>query len=531
MSHHHDNTKGDTTADDEAPLAFSFDAEHHRDPQQLIELLGGKGCGLAVMTAMGLPVPPGFTLTTEACRRFDEDGWTEELDLAVRAGLAELEHTTGARLGDHEHPLLVSVRSGAEVSMPGMMDTVLDVGMTDDVAVGLARSTGDDDFAADTSRRALASYAAVVFAAPAAAVSTVRRLRDAEEARAHLAAYGLVVPRDPVQQVIAAVQAVFRSWASPRAEHYRRIQGIDESLGTAATIQAMVFGNLGADSGTGVAFTRDPSTGRCGLIGDFLVHAQGEDVVAGDRTTGSLADMEHRWPDPWAELVRIAGALEREFADMVDIEYTVERGRLWILQARRGKRGAAAAMRIAVDMAEDPDFPLDRRAAVERCRHLLEPVESNRADSEPAAERSATVLASGLAASPGRAAGALCVDIDDAVRRKEAGSPVVLVRRETSPADVQGMAASVGLVTTLGGLVSHAAVVARSWGIPAVVGASDLTITDDGIRAAGTEIGVGVVVTVDGDDGRLLLGDHGGDTAEPPEADVLRAWAADLAGG
>jgi pyruvate,orthophosphate dikinase len=530
MSHQH-RKNSDDAADDVAPLAFSFDAEHHREPRELIELLGGKGCGLAVMTAMGLPVPPGFTLTTEACRRFDEDGWTEELDLAVRAGLAELEHTTGARLGDRDRPLLVSVRSGAEVSMPGMMDTVLDVGMTDEVAAGLALATGDAEFAADTARRALVSYASVVFAAPPEAVATVRRLRDTEEVRAHLAAYGLVVPRDPVQQVIAAVQAVFRSWASPRAEHYRRIQGIDETLGTAATVQAMVFGNLGPDSGTGVAFTRDPSTGRRGLVGDFLVHAQGEDVVAGDRATRSLTDMEHRWPDTWTELVRIAGALEQEFADMVDIEFTVERGRLWILQARRGKRGAAAAMRIAVEMADDPDFPLDRRTAVERCRHLLEPVEGDRPADGPAVDRSATVLATGLAASPGRAAGELCVDIDDAVRRHEAGSPVVLVRRETSPADVQGMAASVGLVTTLGGLVSHAAVVARSWGIPAVVGAEDLVITDGGIRVDGADVGVGEVVTVDGDAGRLLLGDHGADTAEPPEAEILRVWAADLADG
>ena len=513
------------------PLAYAFDADHRRDPDDLLRLLGGKGCGLAVMTAMGLPVPPGFTLTTEACRVFSEDGWTPELDQTLRAGLAELERNAGARLGDGERPLLVSVRSGAGVSMPGMMDTVLDVGMTPQVAAALAAGTGDDGFAADTRRRSLLSYAALVLDAPPATLRDAEQVGDVEELEALLAGRGLVVPDDPLEQVVASVQAVFRSWASPRAGSYRRVEGIDGALGTAATVQAMVFGNLGDDSGTGVAFTRHPSTGRPGLMGDFLVRAQGEDVVAGRQETAPLDDMRHRWPDAWDELVRIAGVLEREFADMVDIEFTVERGRLWMLQARVGKRSPVATLRCAVDMASDPSFPVDRAEAVRRCRHLLAGGSSVAAEPTvgDADDERAVVVAAGLAASPGRAVGVLCLDVDRAVELAEDGTDVVLVRRETSPSDVHGIAAATGLVTTVGGLVSHAAVVARSWGIPAVVGAAGLTIRADGVTGDGVEVAVGETVTVDGDAGRLLLGVHRRGPEELPELDVLRRWADELA--
>ena len=514
------------------PLAFSFDADHGRSPEDLLGLLGGKGCGLAVMTAMGLPVPPGFTLTTAACRRYLEDGWTADLDDAVRAGIAELETRTGTRLGDPDRPLLVSVRSGAEASMPGMMDTVLDVGMTDEVAAGLAARTGDPDFARDTTRRAVLCYATVVFQAPPAVTRRAREQRDLDELRRHLDAHGLVIPPDPHRQVREAVEAVFRSWDSPRAGEYRRVEGIDDGLGTAATVQAMVFGNLGDDSGTGVAFTRDPSTGQPGLMGDFLVHAQGEDVVGGDHATTALSAMRARWPEAWDELERIAGVLEREFADMVDIEFTVEQGRLWLLQVRRGKRSPAAAMRIAVEMAEDPSFPVDRAGAVQRCRHLLDPSPPAPLDAAGTADLAvadAAVVATGLAAAPGAATGVLCLDVDEAVERRERGESVVLVRPETSPADIHGMAAAAGLVTTLGGLVSHAAVIARSWGLPAVVGARDLALHDDAVEGNGLRVAVGEQVTVDGDGGRLLLGTHAGVRTEPPEAAILRQWAQDLA--
>ena len=513
------------------PLAYSFDADHHRDPDDLLRLLGGKGCGLAVMTAMGLPVPPGFTLTTDACRLFSEHGWTEELDETLRAGLAELEHNAGARLGDRERPLLVSVRSGAGVSMPGMMDTVLDVGMTPAVAAGLAEGSGDAAFAADTQRRSLLSYAALVLAVPSSTLRAAEQIRDPDELEALLGGHGFVVPSDPVDQVVASVQAVFRSWTSPRAGSYRQVEGIDPTLGTAATVQAMVFGNLGDDSGTGVAFTRHPSTGEAGLMGDFLVRAQGEDVVAGRQETAPLSDMRHRWPDAWADLVRIADVLEREFTDMVDIEFTVERGRLWMLQARIGKRSPVATLRCAVDMANDPSFPVDRAEAVRRCRHLLADAESLPVPpTNPDAEDPDVVVARGLAASPGRAVGVLCVDVDRAVELADHGTPVVLVRRETSPADVHGIAAASGLVTTVGGLVSHAAIVARSWGIPAVVGAAGLTIADDGVLGDGVGVAVGDTVTVDGDTGRLLVGAHQRGSEHIHELEVLRRWAAEMEG-
>ncbi len=506
-------------------LAYAFDADHaNRTTEELTELLGGKGAGLAAMTAMGLPVPPGFTFTTAACRRYLAEGWHDDFDAAVRVGLAGLEAATGKCLGDPADPLLVSVRSGARDSMPGMMDTVLDVGMTDAVAAGLGARTGDLGFATDTHRRSLLSYAEVVRGAGDEVLGRAREAGDVAAMRAVLADGGVGVPTDPVEQVVAAVRAVFDSWTSARAVRYREVEHIPADLGTAATVQAMVFGNLGDDSGTGVAFTRDPSTGEPGLMGDFLVGAQGEDVVAGTHATQHLAAMRERWPEAWHELVRIADVLEHHYADMVDIEFTVERGTLWMLQARRGKRSHLAAVRTAVHMAEDETFPVDRATAVARCRHLL--------DHPPTigvapADDDAVVVATGLAAAPGRASGRLCLDVDEAVRLEADGVDVVLVRRETSPADVHGIAASVGLVTTLGGLVSHAAVVARSWGLPAVVGA-ELTIESGSVVGAGGRVEAGETVTVDGDAGRLLLGDHQSEGTVPDEVRTLLAWAAEL---
>jgi len=509
-----------------APLGFGFDADHrHRTAEERCQLLGGKGAGLAVMTAMGLPVPPGFTLTTEACRRYLASGWSDELDAAVRRGLDAVEAATGARLGDPDVPLLVSVRSGAARSMPGMLGTVLDVGMSDEVADGLARRTGDAAFARDTHRRSLLSHAEIVAGAPAEVREEAATVDDVDGVRAVLEAAGLSMPADPVEQVVVAVRAVFDSWTSERAHRYRRVEGIDESLGTAATVQAMVFGNLGDGSGTGVAFSRDPSSGAPGLMGDFLVRAQGEDVVAGTHVTRPLAEMATRWPDAWTELVRIAELLEHHHTDMVDIELTVEEGTLWVLQARPGKRSPIAELRIAIDLAEDPAFPVDRSEAVARCRHLLDDpptIVGTAGDSDD------DVIAVGLAAAPGRAIGTLCLDVDRAVEAEAAGTDVVLVRRQTSPADVHGIAAARGLVTTLGGLVSHAAVVARSWGLPAVVGAADLHIADGRIHGPGGEVAEGEVVTVDGDRGRLLRGAHHDERSVPPEVDILRRWAGAL---
>lgn len=506
-------------------LVHGFDQAPDTDADALRRLLGGKGASLVAMTRAGLPVPPGFTVTTDACRRFLESGWTAELEDAVRTALARLETQTGKRFGDPAAPLLVSVRSGAEVSMPGMMDTVLDVGMGSEVEQGLARLAGDAHFAADTHRRALVSFASVVSRCPAEVVARAQGAASVAEASRVLADAGFTMPADPAVQVLDAIRAVFESWTSPRAARYREVEGIDDTLGTAATVQAMVFGNLGERSGTGVAFTRDPSSGERGLMGDFLPGAQGEDVVAGGHATLALAEMRASWPEQYAELERIAGVLELTMADMVDLEFTVEQGQLWMLQARRGKRSPIAAFRCAIDMAEDPDFPVDRAEAVRRCeRYLDDPPTVAR----PTDTADTTEIARGLAASPGRATGVLCLDPDRAVELEAQGRPVVLVRRETSPADVHGMAASVGLFTLLGGLVSHAAVVARDWGIPAVVGAAEATITDEGLVGPGGFVAAGDVVTVDGDQGVLLVGGEQSGSEPAPEVEVIRAWAAEL---
>lgn len=488
--------------DSEAGLAHGFDAEQpDLTPEERVALLGGKGAGLARMTALGMPVPPGFTLTTRACRRYLEGGWDAALDEALRTHLRRLEEATGRQLGDPSAPLLVSVRSGAAISMPGMLDTVLDVGATDAVAAALAEQTGDVAFARDTRDRSARSWAAVV---------------------------GATRPTEPVEQLVAAVCAVFDSWTGERARRYREVEGIDESLGTAVTVQAMVFGNRGERSGTGVAFSRDPSTGAPGPVGDFLAGAQGEDVVDGTRSTERLDALARRWPDVWAELVELTARLEHELDDAVDVEFTVEEGRLWILQARRAKRSPLAELRIAIDLADDPTFDLDRGGAVTRCRHLLDG-DGRWSGGVDAADDRADVVAAGLAAAPGRAVGVLCTDVDRAVALDAEGADVVLVRRETSPADVRGMAAAVGLVTSVGGLVSHAAVVARSWGLPAVVGAADLVLHDgDGVEGPGGRVAEGEVVTVDGDGGRLLRGAHPRAGGVPEELTLLRRWAAEL---
>lgn len=529
-----------TDSDD---LIHPFDVPPAVEPGDLALVLGGKGAGLSRMRAIGLPVPPGFTIPTTVCRRVLASGWFPELDAAIADGLHALEAELGRRLGDPENPLLVSVRSGAPVSMPGMMDTVLNVGMSAAAAEGLGRRTGDERFGWDTYRRFVEGYASIVAGAPAATLEELARaatggrawadLGPAELAaavpawRQALASAGHPIPDEAQDQVAAAVRAVFASWHSDRAEVYRRREGISAELNTAATVQAMVFGNLGDESGTGVVFTRDPSTGQAGLVGDFLARAQGEDVVAGTHQTTPIAEMERLWPDVAAELERVAGVLEHELADMVDIEFTVENRRLWLLQSRVGKRSPRAALRVAVAMAEDPSFPVDRAEAVRRVADLLDTPPTEAGDGP---EPDAVVLARGLGASPGRAVGVVSLDADDAVTRAAAGQDVILVRPETSPADVHGMAEARALVTRYGGLMSHAAVVARSWGLPAVVGVAELEIGPDALVAGGQRVAAGETITVDGDRGLVLLGSHPGVGAEMPEVRLLRRWQAELAG-
>ena len=525
-----------------ALLGLTFAEVAELDHSDRIALLGGKGAALVRMTELGLRVPPGFILTTSACRLVLEHGWSSALDDELAAGVSWIEQQLDRRLGDPGAPLLVSVRSGAPVSMPGMMDTVLNVGVTEAVAEALSERSASSLFGWDTARRFVQSYASVVAGAPADLVgrlsarclgpddgqslSSVALAAATRQLREELAAAGHSIPDDPGAQLQQAAQAVFASWNSERAKVYRRVEGIADDFGTAVTVQAMTFGNLGERSGTGVAFSRDPSTGEPGLVGEFLPGAQGEDVVSGTHATRSLSEMGSVWPETADELAAAATLLERDLGDIADIEFTVEDGVLWLLQVRPGKRSPRAALRAVIDMAEDPDFPLDRAGALARVEEVLADPPTAPAPESPAP--AAEVLAEGLAASPGRAVGVVCTDIDETLARAGRGESVILIRRETSPADVAGLAEATGLVTTLGGIVSHAAVVARSWGIPAVVGVAAIEVRADGIVVGGLRVAAGETVTVDGDRGLLLRGAHPGSRMELEEVRVLRAWRAEL---
>ena len=519
-------------------LALAFAEGATLEPDERTALLGGKGAALARMVSMGLPVPPGFTFTTEACHRFLSNGWETEFDEAIASNLAELESVTSRGFGDVAKPLLVSVRSGSPVSMPGMMDTVLNIGITNEIAERLSAMTQDERFGWDTLRRFLQSYVSVVIECPRELMVEVsaehlgadegQSLTPAELARAvvsmreSLAERGFEVPDDPRIQLREAVKSVFRSWNCDRAIVYRKVENIDDGLGTAATVQMMTFGNLGERSGTGVAFSRDPSTGAPGLMGDFLQNAQGEDVVAGTHTTVPVAALRDLWPEVATELEQAATLLERDQADLVDIEFTIESGEFWLLQVRRGKRSPQAALRMAIDMAEDAEFPLNRGEALERVSEILENPPMVASESFTPAD--GDVLATGLAASPGRATGVVCTDVDDAIEAQARGVSVILVRQETSPADIAGMAAATGIITSLGGLVSHAAVVARSWGLPSVVGVSEIDVRPDGIGIDGRLIENGTEITVDGALGQVLLGAHDAHEIEVPEVAILRGW-------
>ena len=413
--------------------------------------------------------------------------------------------------------------------MPGMMDTVLNAGMTVEAARGLATLTGDDVFAWDTYKRAITSFAQVVLGADHAMLADIERKVYGVTPEAAALAYGAAVaeagyavPADPMEQILAAVQAVFASWHSDRAKSYRDHQGIDHRLGTAANVQAMVFGNMGDTSGTGVAFSRDPSTGEDGLTGDFLVGAQGEDVVAGTHQTMPLSEMQTRWPTLWTELCTISDRLEHQIKDMVDLEFTVENGKLWLLQTRAAKRSPRATFRAAVDMAEHPSFPVDKAEAIARCKALLaDPPVLSQSSAE---DDDLPILGRGLAASPGLAVGVLSLDPDDAVARQERGERVILAREETSPNDVHGMGASVGLVTTLGGMVSHAAVVARAWGLAATVGCDGISFKDGMLVSGDQRIAPGTLISVCGDTGRVFLGEKTGGSQPLPEVETIQSW-------
>jgi len=490
------------------------------------ELLGGKGIGLAEMTQLGVPVPAGFTITTDACRAYMSNGKAlpDGLDREVGEHLRVLEEKTGKRFGDDSDPLLVSVRSGAAVSMPGMMDTILNLGLNDEAVDGLARATGNQRFAYDSYRRLIQMYGEVVEGIQASrfedALADLKRAKgvqhdtdlDADDLQGLIGVFttiykeatGHEFPQDPNEQLARAVRAVFDSWESPRAQVYRSTYDIPDDLGTAVNVVQMVFGNKGDDSGTGVAFTRDPSTGEQGLYGEFLANAQGEDVVAGIRTPQPLTAMERKLPRAFEQLLATMRRLEQHYRDMQDIEFTVEDENLYLLQTRSAKRTAAAAVKAAVDMVEEG--LISREEAIARIdpsqlEQLLHPMIDPTADWE--------VAAKGLNASPGAASGKIVLDADTAEQRGKAGESVILVRWETTPDDIHGLVQAAGVLTAHGGMTSHAAVVARGMGKPCVAGCEALSIDVDRrtITLADRELKEGDTLTIDGATGSVIIGD------------------------
>lgn len=486
----------------------SLDSAHTLDRS----LLGGKGYGLARMISAGIAVPPGFVVTTEVSREFDRTGALPDgLFDQIHFALEQLENTRGQRIGDPTAPLLVSIRSGAPVSMPGMMDTVLNLGVTPAVRDGLAERTSAE-FAWDVYRRYLESFGTIVLAIPQQAfdeaaerVSADLSLTAANRSQSVSAAYELVygglgheLPIDPGRALEQAVVAVLRSWSNPRARQYRELKGIPHDLGTAVTVQSMIFGNRDANSATGVLFTRNPNTGEPHPFGDVLFQAQGEDVVSGRHTTRPVTDLEVGLPDIWRQLWTTGGLLERMIGDVVDIEFTIESGRLFILQARAGVTTPTARNRIRADLARegiiDADAAVPETAPATGLTLRLDP------------DRAHVEIAAGIAATPGVASGEICLTAERARQRVDAGHSVVLVRPETSPDDISGMAVASAIVTARGGLVSHAAVTARELAVPTIVGADTLTITPEGVHFGETFLPEGEAVTVDADTGRVLQG-------------------------
>ncbi|MGI5907893.1 MAG: pyruvate, phosphate dikinase [Christensenellales bacterium] len=488
-------------------------------------LLGGKGSGLAEMTRIGLPVPQGFTITTEACTRYYEDGKKigEDIIEQIEAALKTAEEINGKKLGDVNDPFLVSVRSGARVSMPGMMDTILNLGLNDDTVTGLAKLTNNERFAYDSYRRFIQMFSDVVmeidknkFEAILDAVKEENGAEqdtdlDADALKEVVVRYkklykeekGEEFPQEPKKQLFLAVEAVFRSWDNPRAIVYRRLNDIPGDWGTAVNVQAMVFGNMGNDSGTGVAFTRNPSTGEKELYGEFLVNAQGEDVVAGIRTPQPISELNTSIPSVYEQFVETAKKLETHYKDMQDMEFTMERGKLFMLQTRSGKRTAAAALRIAVDLVNEG--LLTREEALmkidpKQLDALLHPT------FDPKALKAAMAIAKGLPASPGAACGQVFFTADDAVAAHKSGQKVILVRTETSPEDIEGMYVAEGILTARGGMTSHAAVVARGMGTCCVAGSSDIKVYESQKKFVvkdGTEIKEGAFISLDGTAGAV----------------------------
>ena len=531
------------------PFVYDFSHKHKRPPMEYKDLLGGKGANLAEMTSvLKLPVPPGFTISTDACRAYMQGGWPKALDGEISAARKRLERSMGKAIGDPINPLLVSVRSGAKFSMPGMMDTVLNLGLNDASVKGLADQTSDERFAYDSYRRFISMYGRIVLDVPGepfeelfeiakeeagttsdAKVPVELLKRLCEDYKGVVKTHtGKAFPQDPTAQLRGAVEAVFRSWNGPRAIAYRDREGIAHDLGTAVNVQAMVFGNRDDNSGTGVAFTRDPASGANKAYGDFLVNAQGEDVVAGIRNTEPLTALKKKFPKVHDELFKIFDRLERHYADMCDTEFTIEQGKLWMLQTRVGKRTGVAALKMAVDMTTDPKMRISRGEAITRIteEHLDQVLHPQFATTGH------TVIAKGLGASPGAAVGRVYFTADDAAEAAGRGEKVILVRSETSPEDVHGMLAAEGILTARGGLVSHAAVVARGWGKPAVVGAEAVKISASAFQVDSVKVPEGDWISIDGTTGTVVLGQVELSSAKPPkEFQTILSWADDIRKG
>ncbi|MDU6361144.1 MAG: pyruvate, phosphate dikinase [Clostridiales bacterium] len=510
-------------------------------------LLGGKGANLADMTQLGLPIPQGFTVTTEACTEYYNNGQalSNEIESQIKSCLVNLEELSGKKFGDNTNPLLVSVRSGARVSMPGMMDTVLNLGLNDEAVVGLANKTENERFAYDSYRRFIQMFSDVVMEIPkprfekiidemkeakGVKLDTELDANDLKEMVIRFKALykevkGVDFPQDPEVQLMEAVKAVFRSWMNPRAIVYRRMNDYPSSWGTAVNVQMMVFGNMGDTSGTGVAFTRNPSTGENAIYGEYLINAQGEDVVAGIRTPSHISQLEQDMPEVYTEFMNIAHTLENHYHDMQDMEFTVENGKLYFLQTRNGKRTAAAALRIAVDLVAEGQITEEEavlRVEPKQLDQLLHPM------FDAKALKAAKVIGKALPASPGAAAGKVYFTAEDAKEAGAAGERVILVRLETSPEDIEGMAAARGILTVRGGMTSHAAVVARGMGTCCVSGCGEIQINEEEkhFSLGGMTFHEGDYISLDGSTGNIYGEDVA--TVEPEitgDFETFMAWA------
>jgi pyruvate,orthophosphate dikinase len=510
--------------------------------QKMVDLLGGKGAGLSEMKNIGLNVPPGFTITTEACRQYMSklnypDGMMDQVSKALK----KLESLAGRKFGDENDPLLVSVRSGAPISMPGMMDTILNVGLNDKTVEGLAKQTGNRRFAYDSYRRLLQMFGTVVLGIPhedfEEKLSGVKSKYGAkndvdlnedqlkEVVKEYLEAYSRsrkAFPQDPLEQLNVSIEAVFQSWNSDRAKAYREINKIPDDMGTAVNVVSMIFGNMGNDSATGVAFTRDPNTGEKKLFAEYLTNAQGEDVVSGVRTPKSISDLEKEMPDAYNDLIKSVEILEKHYRDMLDIEFTIEKGKLYMLQVRVGKRTARAALRIVVDLVKEKI--IDEKTAIMRIAPSVLDTVLHPQIKVTGKEKK---IGKGLAASPGAAIGSIVFSSGRAVELSKSGKNLILVRPETVADDVRGMAASVGFLTQKGGMTSHAAVVARAMGKPAVVGAEEITVDLKAgtLKTGGVVLKEGDVISIDGTSGSIYLGEvQLEDAKASEEMETILTW-------